>query len=107
MNQFAGQDQRCRTETTEQNCGHGAEGRRGSSTDIYILSCVKHIASGKLLHNTGSPAWCSAMTWRGGKGEGKEAQEGEDTDTYTYTHTHTYKIMADLHCCIAETDTTL
>ena len=33
-----------------------------SSTDIYTLSCVKYITSGKLLYNTGSPAWCSAMT---------------------------------------------
>ena len=33
-----------------------------SSSDIYTLSCVKQIASEKLLYNTGSPAWCSLMT---------------------------------------------
>ena len=40
------------------------EGRMNwkSSIDIYIRSCVKEITSGKLLYNTGSPAWCSVMT---------------------------------------------
>ena len=33
-----------------------------SSIDIYTLSCVKQIDSGKLLNNTGSPAWDSVMT---------------------------------------------
>ena len=46
------------------------------------------IASGKLLYNTGSPAW--HLDGLGGKG---------------YTHTHT--LMADLCCCMAETNTTL
>jgi len=87
MYQFTGKKWRCKWR--EWTCGHsGARSKTnwGSSTDIYTLSCVKHIASGKLLYNTGSPAWCSVMTWRGGMGEGKEAQEGEDT----HTHTHTY-----------------
>ena len=52
-----------------------------SSTDIYIyihththtLSCVKQKVSGKLLNNTGSPAWRSVMTWRGGVGGGQGA----------------------------------
>ena len=43
-----------------------------SSADIYTLSCVKQIASGKLLHSTGSSARCSVMAWRGGR----EVQEG-------------------------------
>ena len=42
-----------------------AEGESGtnreSSIDIYTLSCVKYIASGMLLYNTGSPAWCSVI----------------------------------------------
>ena len=48
-----------------------------SSTDMYTLSYIKQIASGKLLYNTGSSAWCSVMTlrWRVG---GKEAQEAGD-----------------------------
>ena len=33
-----------------------------SSINIYILSCVKQIAGGKLLYNTESSAWCSVMT---------------------------------------------
>ena len=38
--------------------------------------CFKEVAvsSGKLLYNTGSSAWCSVMTWRGGR----ESEEGED-----------------------------
>ena len=31
-------------------------------TDIYTLPCVKQTASGNLLHNTVSSAWCSVMT---------------------------------------------
>ena len=42
--------------------GEGERGVNGeSSVDIYILPCVKQIATDKLLHNTGSPAWCSVM----------------------------------------------
>lgn len=40
-------------------CGHSRE-RRGwdewkRSIDIYTVSCVKQIAGGKLLYNTGTP----------------------------------------------------
>ena len=38
-----------------------------SSIDIY-KPCVKQTASGKLLYNTGSSAWCSGMTRRDGMG---------------------------------------
>ena len=34
----------------------------------YTLPCVKYIASGKLLYSTGSSAWWSVMTQRGGAG---------------------------------------
>ena len=37
---------------------------RESSIEIYTLPCVKQIASGKLLCNIGSSAWCS-VTPRG------------------------------------------
>ena len=37
-------------------------GQIKSSTDIYILSCVKQIASGELLHNRGSSACCPVMS---------------------------------------------
>ena len=33
-----------------------------SSTDKYIVLSIKQIAGERLLFNTGSPAWCSAMT---------------------------------------------
>jgi len=53
---------RCR----ERTCGHSRE-RRGwggwkRSIDIYTASCVKQIAGGKLLYDTGTPAWCPVMT---------------------------------------------
>ena len=39
--------------------GDGGEGKINWETSIYmcILSCVKQVTSGKLLYNTGSPAW--------------------------------------------------
>ena len=36
------------------------------STDIYTLSCAKQTASGKLMYNTQSSAWCSEIIWRVG-----------------------------------------
>ena len=65
--------------------------------DIYTPPCAKYIAGEKLLYNTGSPAWCSVMTLRGGIGEGRKTQEGSDKCI----------IMADLLCCTAETNTAL
>ena len=67
-----------------------------SSVDTYTLPCVKQIASGNLLCNTGSSARCSEMTWRGGTGDG-EAQEGGNIGVH----------IADPLCCTAETNTTL
>ena len=76
MNQFAGQDQRCRTETTEQNCGHGVEGRRGSSTDIYTLPCVNSELAGSCLqHREPNLALCDDLEGRD-CGQ-REAREGE------------------------------
>ena len=68
----------------------GANGKR--NIDVCTPSCVKWIAGEKLLYNTGSPAWHSAMTLRGGMGGG----EGGDV----------YIVMADSRCT-AETHTTL
>ena len=46
--------------------GEGREGEdgmnRGNSIDIYTLPCVKQIANGKLLYNTGNSAQCSVIT---------------------------------------------
>ena len=36
-----------------------------SSIDMYTPSGVKQIAGGKLLNNTGGPAWSSVMIQRG------------------------------------------
>ena len=43
--------------------GEGEGGTNGASgVDIYKLSYVKETAGGKLLYNTGTPAWHSVMT---------------------------------------------
>ena len=39
-----------------------------SSIDIYTLPCIKQIASGKLLYDTGSSARCSVTNQRDGVG---------------------------------------
>ena len=67
-----------------------------SCINMYTLSYAEWTVGEKLLHNTGSPVWRSAMTQRGGLGEGREAQEGGDI----------YIIMADM-CCMEETNKTL
>ena len=41
-----------------------------SSIRIYTVPCVTWRAGKKLLSNTGSPAWSTVMTSRGGMGEG-------------------------------------
>ena len=47
--------------------GEGEGGtNRESGPDMYTLRCVKWMASGKLLHITGSSAQCSVMASRGG-----------------------------------------
>ena len=67
-------------------------GRRGwdelREQHWHTYTTMGKTASGKLLCNTGSPAWCSwwprGEEWRRGR---SKAQEGGD---YTHTHTHTY-----------------
>ena len=44
---------------------------------IYTLPCVKQIASGKLLCNTGSSAQCSVMTQKGGMGVWEGGSNGK------------------------------
>ena len=53
------------------------------ASQVDSLPCVKQLASGKLLCDTGSSARCSVMTWRGGVGGvvGKLKKEG-----YMYTY---------------------
>ena len=78
--------------------GEGESGtNRESSIDIYTRPCVKQIAGEKLLYNIGSPVSCSVMTRGGDMERGREAQEGGDVCIIT----------AELHCCTAETNTTL
>ena len=67
-------------------------GRRGwdelREQHWHTYTTMGKTASGKLLCNTGSPAWCSwwprGEEWRRGR---SKAQEGGD---YTHTHTHTH-----------------
>ena len=89
MNLFAGKEwrHRCRERLVDL-VGEGEGGmNRKNSIDIYTLSCVKQIAGGKLLYKIGRVWW----------GDEREAQQGGAT----------YVIMADSHCCMSETNTTL
>ena len=53
-----------------------------SSVDICPPPRVT--ASGHLLNGTGSPVWCSVMTWRSGVGwGGREVLEGEGICVHT------------------------
>lgn len=83
MNLFAGQDQRCRTETTEQNCGQGVEGRRGSSPDIYTLPCVNSKLAGSCLqHREPTLALCDDLEGRDcGQREARERERDRERDT--------------------------
>ena len=76
----------------------GESGTYGeSSVNIHILSGVRWIAGEKLLGSTGSPLWCSVMTWKAGLGGGEGGEGAGDVCI----------IMADMHCCVAETNTML
>ena len=63
---------------------------------IYTPPCAKQIASGKLLDNTGSSAWCCVMTDKGDVGD---VEGGSRRDICTH--------IADSHCYTAETNITL
>ena len=66
-----------------------------SDIDMYTIPCVKQIASGKLLYSPGSSALCDDLEgWGGGVGE-RYKREG----------TYVYRWL--IHCCTAETNTTL
>ena len=61
-----------------------------SSTDVQTPPCAKQIAAEKLLCNRKpSLALCDDLEGRDGEGEGGSV----------------CMIMADLHCCMAETNT--
>ena len=51
--------------------------------DINTLLCVKQTACGKLLYSTGSSAWCSVVTERGGK-EGGLGRRSKRQGIYVY-----------------------
>ena len=62
-----------------------------------VVQEVNQIANGKQLFSTGNSGQCSVTAWRGGMGSGREAQEGGDVSI----------LIADSHCCRAETNATL
>ena len=66
----------------------GGEGRTNWERiiDVCTLSCIEQITGGKLLCNTGRPAWCSVMTLGGGTGEEREVQERRDIHIYIYDY---------------------
>ena len=84
-----------RVDTAEE----GEGGPKGwSSPDLYTLPCVKQKATGKLLHSTQSPAWCS--WWDDLRGEMGAGKGGSRARGYMRA------LTAD-SCCCSETNTTL
>ena len=73
-----------------------------SNDDTYTLPRGEQMAGGRLLWDTGSSAWYSD-TLRGEVGRGRQAQDGGNI----YIYVCVCIIMADSHCCTAETNTTL
>ena len=47
------------------------------------------------------------MAWRGGIGGEQGGDKGKRGRVDNYTHNYLRIIMANLHCCMAETNTTL
>ena len=63
MDLSEGQQRRCKQNRLVSTAGERESGNNGeNSTVIYTPSCVKYIAEGKLLYNTGIPAYSSVMT---------------------------------------------
>ena len=62
--------------------------QRQQHQHIYT-NCVQQIASANLLNSTGSSAWCSVMTQRGGK----ETQEAGEIYIYMYVCTQLIHIV--------------
>ena len=78
-----------------QGANEGWDELRGD-IDIYTPPCVKQIASGNLLYNTGNSAWCSVMTQRDGKGGGRRSKRGE---IYAYIQLIHFIVQQKLtHC---------
>ena len=55
----------------------GRDELRERGIETYTLPYVEQLASGKLLYNAGSAAWCSETAWRGGRAVQREG-------TYVY-----------------------
>ena len=47
------------------------------ASNIYKLLGVRWKAGEKSLCSTGSPVWCSVITWRDGIREAREEEDGE------------------------------
>ena len=62
----------------EWTCGHGVGEGMSQETGIdgRALPHVTERASGNLLSSSGSSAWCSVTTQRGGMGEGGRKVQG-------------------------------
>ena len=73
--------------------GEGEGGMNGeSSVDTYTLSCLKQMASGELLCNTGNPAGYSVMTQRWGGRRGGRLQR-EELSVYILYSIYMYVCM--------------
>ena len=92
--------------------GTAGEGEGGtnweSSADIFILPPAKQRLVGSCLTTQGAkPSAPDDLEGWGGGWAGRDTQEGGDICIHTHTHTHSHTLMADLCCCMAETNTTV
>ena len=79
MNLFAGQNRDAYVGNRCVDMRWGGGGMNcETGIDVLALPCVKQIASGNLLHNAGSSAWCSGDLdgWDGGVVRGRSKREG-------------------------------
>ena len=107
MNLFAGQERDTDTEKGFAGGGEGVRTERATMTHTHYHVENRWLVEGcygtRGVH-TGSSAWYSD-TLRGEVGRGRQAQDGGNI--YICVCVCVCIIMADLHCCTAETNTTL
>ena len=69
---------------------------------MHVLPSAKPLAGGAPLCSTGNSAQCAVMPERAGMGDDAVGWEGNSRQ-----RGYRYILRAGLHCCTAETNTTL
>ena len=96
--------ERKRHKHREQSYGHRGVGRGGMSwecIDIYICYMCKTDSYWNLVYNTGSSAWCSAMTLMGGMRVG-EGGKSKNKGIYVLIHIIQQKLTQDCKAIMSQ-----